>query len=70
MAAWQEAHPDQAGDPQVYWTQIQPSLGAVSLPQISRQLGVSLASASKMRAGTLLPHVRRWDAVRALLTIR
>lgn len=35
------------------------SLGA----QISRQLGVSLASASKMRAGSLLPHVRHWDAL-------
>jgi CRISPR-associated endonuclease Cas1 len=68
MAAWQEAHPDQTGDPQVYWTQIQPSLKGVSLPQISRQLGVSVASASKMRAGSLLPHVRHWDALRALPT--
>jgi hypothetical protein len=66
MAAWQAAHPDQTGDPDVYWTQIQPSLGAVSVTQISRELGVSLASASKMRAGSLLPHVRHWDALRAM----
>ena len=69
-AAWQVAHPDQTGDPQVYWTQIQPSLNTVSVTQISRQLGVSLASASKMRAGSLLPHVRHWDALRALSTKR
>jgi hypothetical protein len=65
-SAWQTAHPDQTGDPQVYWTQIQPSLGAVSVTQISRELGVSLASASKMRAGSLLPHVRHWDVLRAM----
>lgn len=69
-AAWQTAHPDQTGDPQVYWTQIQPSLGAVSVTQISRQLGVSLASASKMRAGSLLPHVRHWDALQAMQSRR
>jgi CRISPR-associated endonuclease Cas1 len=69
-AAWQAAHPDQTGDPNVYWTQIQPSLKGVSVSQISRQLGVSLASASKMRAGSLLPHVRHWDALRELPTTR
>ncbi len=66
MAAWQATHPDQTGDPDVYWTQIQPFLDAVSVSQISRELGVSLASASRMRAGSLLPHVRHWDALRAL----
>jgi CRISPR-associated endonuclease Cas1 len=69
-AAWQAAHPGQTGDPHEYWTQIQPFLGAVSVTQISRQLGVSLASASKMRAGSLLPHVRHWDALVALAKVR
>jgi hypothetical protein len=66
MAGWQTAHPDQTADPDVYWTQIQPFLGAVSVSQIRRELGVSPALASKMRAGSLLPHVRHWDAPRAL----
>jgi hypothetical protein len=64
------AHSDQTGDPHVYWTQIHASLAGVSVSQISRQLGVSLASASKMRAGSLLPHVRHWEALRALPTKR
>lgn len=70
MAAWQAAHPDQMGDPDVYWTQIQPSLNTVSVSQISRELGVSLASASRVRGGSLLPHVRHWGALRALATKR
>jgi hypothetical protein len=66
MVAWQAAHPEQVVDPKVYWTEIHPSLGAVSVSQISRQLGVSLGSASRMRAGSLLPHVRHWDVLRAM----
>jgi CRISPR-associated endonuclease Cas1 len=66
LAAWQADNPNVKPDPQQYWKQVHPLIGKVSIPVIARTLGVSVASASRIRSGSLLPHARHWPALTQL----
>jgi hypothetical protein len=68
LKEWEAAHPDVVGDPAYYAQVIQPRLRELTLSLIERALGVSNASASRIRSGSLTPHVRHWPVLAALGT--
>lgn len=41
-------------------------LAGVPLARIAEAMGVSVTAASRVRRGLLVPHVRHWEALRAL----
>jgi len=64
---WKDRHPNHIGDPDDYLSNIAPRLAAFRTTTIASALGVSRTSAVKYRKGTLIPHVRHWDALRELV---
>lgn len=65
--AWRQAHPDVIADPIVWTTQIQPRLADLPLSRLQQATGLSLSACSKVRSGSLVPHVRHWGALQAAL---
>lgn len=61
--AWESANPGYVVDVNAYRTDIQPHLATLTTSRIARALGVSDASASRIRSGKLIPHVRHWPAL-------
>lgn len=51
-------------DRDVAWFQreVVPKLDAFSLNEIAKATGLSLATCSRIRAGTRVPHPRHWEA--------
>ncbi|MGP8099906.1 MAG: hypothetical protein ACLQHL_03925, partial [Candidatus Cybelea sp.] len=43
------------------------SFGAISLKEIGKATGLSLAACSRIRAGARVPHARHWDRLLALV---
>jgi hypothetical protein len=64
--AWDRGHPEARADHEHYRHTIAPGLRNVPLRQISQATGVSISAASRIRNGTLTPHLRHWDALEHL----
>ena len=53
-----------------YATAIQPRLGAVTIPTIAADLGVSEPYAADIRPGRRRPHPRHWQALAQLVLVK
>ncbi len=67
LKAWQAANPDAGVDAAEYDREIRPRLGQVSVSVIATTLDISLSAASRIRAGSLMPHARHWPTMAGLL---
>jgi hypothetical protein len=62
--AWLKENPMTAGSPEEFRTTILPALASVQLSTIMERCGVSKSTASNIRAGKHIPHIRHWEALR------
>ncbi|MGB6518408.1 MAG: hypothetical protein WBE79_07900, partial [Candidatus Cybelea sp.] len=60
--SWAREHPGQR-DEAWFKREILPKLDAFSLKEIGKATGLSLATCSRIRAGTKIPHPRLWDSL-------
>jgi hypothetical protein len=63
---WAREHPGQR-DEAWFKREIAPKLDALTLKEIAKATGLSLAACSRARAGAKAPHPRHWDALLALV---
>jgi CRISP-associated protein Cas1 len=63
---WAREHPGQR-DESWFKREIVPKLDALSLSEIGKATGLSLAACSRIRAGAKIPHPRHWDAFFTLI---
>jgi CRISPR-associated endonuclease Cas1 len=63
---WAREHPGQR-DESWFKREIAPKLDALSLSEIRKATGLSLAACSRIRAGAKIPHPRHWDAFFTLI---
>jgi hypothetical protein len=57
---WAKEHPEQP-DRAWFLRKVTPKLDALSLAEIAKATGLSLAACSRFRAGTRTPHPRHWQ---------
>jgi len=57
---WARENPSQ-GDEALFTREIVPKLDALSLSEISKATGLSLAACSRIRSGLKTPHPRHWE---------
>jgi len=62
---WEREHAGEVPNREWYLREVLPGLGGLSLTAISRAVGVSTATASRIRAGRC-PHPRWWDSLATL----
>ncbi len=63
---WEEDHHGEDADPEWFRTEILPGLARVKLSEIAAATGMSVSSASKVRAGRRIPHPRHWGPLEEL----
>jgi CRISPR-associated endonuclease Cas1 len=63
QAAWEAEHGSELSDPEWFRSAVLPSLASVTLAQIAHAAGISTSAASKIRAGSRLPHPRHWSTL-------
>jgi len=66
QATWDQEHQGEVHDPEWFKCEILPGLSSVTLSRIARETGMSVSTASKIRAGRRMPHPRHWEALEAL----
>jgi CRISPR-associated endonuclease Cas1 len=67
LADWQPSELPEWLNEEVYRRKIQPELAEVTVPAISKALGISGPYATDIRAGRRLPHPRHWLALAQLV---
>jgi len=63
---WETEHAGEAHDPEWYLANVLPGLAGVSLTSIAKATGMSTSAASKVRAGSRVPHPRHWGPLKVL----
>lgn len=64
--AWEANHGGEQHDPNWFRSHVLPGLAEISLPKIAQATGISISTASKIRAGRRVPHPRHWEALAIL----
>ena len=67
QSIWEAGHSTNNHDPEWFDRDILPNLRNRTLTEIAQAAGVSTSSASKFRAGRLVPHPRHWAALETLV---
>jgi hypothetical protein len=63
---WRAGHPDEARPPPEAFAPIRDGLASVKLTAIMAATGLAKSTASQLRSGRAVPHVRHWPALAAL----
>ena len=66
QATWEREHRGDDHDPEWFKTDILPGLASVPLSRIAEATGMSVSTASKIRAGRRIPHPRHWENLNQL----
>jgi hypothetical protein len=70
VAEWHSEHPDATRPPAEAFAPIRDGLASVKLAAMMAATGLAKSSASQVRSGRTVPHVRHWSALADLARVR